>query len=69
VHGSQRRLVSQAYSMKSLKDLESYVDNALKVFMKKMEEKAGSVVDMGNWVQLLAFGSSSLNHFSTWVYS
>lgn len=59
IHGEQRRLVSRAYSMESLRDLEVYVDNAIKLFLRCMEERTGQVVDMGNWVQLFAFGLSS----------
>jgi cytochrome P450 len=57
LHGEQRRLVSRAYSMEALRDLEPYVDNAVKVFVEKMNESLGQVIDMGNWVQLFAFGS------------
>lgn len=59
LHGEQRRLVSRAYSMESLRDLEPFVDNAVKVFLDNMEERLGQVVDMGNWVQLFAFGLPS----------
>lgn len=58
IHGSQRRLVSRAYAMESLKDLEPYVDDAVNVFLKKMSEVEGQKIDMGNWVQLFAFGES-----------
>jgi len=56
LHGEQRRLVSRAYSMEALKDLEPYVDNAVRVFLDNMNERQGSIIDMGNWVQLFAFG-------------
>ena len=56
VHGEQRRLVSRAYSMESLRDLEPYVDNAVNVFLDNMKQREGQVIDMGNWVQLFAFG-------------
>jgi len=56
IHGEQRRLVSRAYSMESLRDLEQYVDNAVNVFLGHMSERQGRVIDMGNWVQLFAFG-------------
>ena len=56
IHGEQRRLVSRAYSMDALKDLEPYVDHAINVFLDKMNQKEGKDVDMGNWVQLFAFG-------------
>jgi len=57
IHGEQRRLVSRAYAMDSLKDLEQYVDNAVNVFLDNMNQRQGQVIDMGNWVQLFAFGT------------
>lgn len=42
--------------MDALKDLEVYVDNAVKVFLEHMSQLQDQVVDMGNWVQLFAFG-------------
>jgi cytochrome P450 len=56
LHGEQRRLVSSAYAMEALKDLEPFVDKAINVFMDCMKQREGRVVDMGNWVQLFAFG-------------
>ena len=56
LHGEQRRLVSSAYSMEALKDLEPFVDKAIEVFMGCMKQREDQVVDMGNWVQLFAFG-------------
>ncbi|KAI9713247.1 MAG: hypothetical protein M1820_001234 [Bogoriella megaspora] len=55
LHGQQRRLVSRPYSMESLKDLEPYVDDAVRVFLSNMEKSKGQSIDMGNWVQLFAF--------------
>ncbi len=57
IHGEQRRLVSRAYAMDSLKDLEEYVDHAVTIFLDNMSERQGQVIDMGNWVQLFAFGT------------
>ena len=57
IHGEQRRLVSRAYSMDALKEYEQYVDDAVKVFLGHMSERQNQVVDMGNWVQLFAFGT------------
>ena len=56
VHGAQRRLVSRIYSMESLKELETYVDDAISYFMDKMQERQGQSIDMGLFVQLFAFG-------------
>ncbi|GAB7361737.1 hypothetical protein MBLNU230_g1784t1 [Neophaeotheca triangularis] len=55
VHGRQRRLVSRIYSMESLKDLEPYVEDAIKVFRQRMDEQKSRIVDLGNWVQIFAF--------------
>ncbi|KAI6889412.1 cytochrome P450 [Hortaea werneckii] len=57
IHGEQRRLVSRAYSMDALKEYEQYVDDAIEVFLGHMSERQNQVVDMGNWVQLFAFGT------------
>ncbi|KAI9751283.1 MAG: hypothetical protein M4579_006136 [Chaenotheca gracillima] len=55
IHGAQRRLVSQAYSMSSLKDLEVYVDHAVSFFIEKMNETSGKSIDLAVWLQLFAF--------------
>ncbi|TDZ60839.1 Cytochrome P450 monooxygenase gsfF [Colletotrichum trifolii] len=57
LHGAQRRLVSRPYAMSALKELEPYVDNAIRVFFNKLDtmEREKQVIDMGNWVQLYAF--------------
>ncbi|KAK8216419.1 cytochrome P450 [Phyllosticta capitalensis] len=55
IHGQHRRLVSRAYSMEALKDLEPYVNESVGLFMRKMQERQGTAVDMGKWVQLFAF--------------
>lgn len=56
IHGKQRSLISSAYSMTSLKDLEPYVDDCVRKFLSAMEEMQNQVVDMGKWAQLFAFG-------------
>ena len=60
LHGEQRRLVSRAYSMDALRDLEPHVNNAVKLFLENMDQRLDQIVDMGNWVQLFAFGKKSL---------
>lgn len=59
IHGKQRRLVSNIYSLDQLKKMESYVDSTLTLFLEKLGEvgKKGSV-DMGKWAQMFAFGKS-----------
>lgn len=65
LHGKQRSLVSSAYSMASLKDLEPYVDDCVTMFLDSMADLQGQVVDMGRWVQLFAFGKPPSRHGSS----
>ena len=58
IHGQQRRLVSRAYAMDSLKDLEPYVDSAIRHFLTTLMASQDQEVDMGKWLQLFAFGKS-----------
>lgn len=60
IHGAQRRLVSRAYAMETLLDLEPYVDATTERLFAAFNERAGQVIDFGNWVQLFAFGRSPL---------
>lgn len=62
IHGKQRGLVSAAYSMAGLRNLEGSVDGCVVKFLQKMGEMVGQEVDMGKWVQLFAFGES-IFHF------
>lgn len=55
IHGQQRRLVSRAYSMEALKDLEPHVNTAVSTFLSKMSSLKSSTIDMGKWTQLFAF--------------
>ncbi|KAB8342796.1 hypothetical protein FH972_022394 [Carpinus fangiana] len=56
VHSQQRRLVARHYSMDSLKQLETYVEDAIVFFFRRMEDvRLQGTVDLGKWVQLLAF--------------
>lgn len=56
VHGRQRSLISRAYSLAALSDLEPYVDNTIRHFFKKLDEIRHASIDMGYWTQLFAFG-------------
>lgn len=56
IHAAQRRLVARPYSLESVKDLEPYIDDAIKVFFKHMDEMRDHPIDLGNWIQLFAFG-------------
>ncbi|PYI11789.1 cytochrome P450 family protein [Aspergillus sclerotiicarbonarius CBS 121057] len=56
IHGAQRRLVNNVYSMSSLKDFESGVDSVVERFMQCMVRLGSeTTVDMGKWMQLFAF--------------
>lgn len=56
MHRVQRRIVNNVYSIAALKELEPYVDSAIGHFMGIMRQKQGRSLDLGVWVQLLAFG-------------
>lgn len=56
IHGRQRGLVGSAYSLKSIQELEKYVDSALAHFLKRMDDIRSSTIDMGQWIQFFAFG-------------
>ncbi|EKG16795.1 hypothetical protein MPH_05998 [Macrophomina phaseolina MS6] len=54
VHSQQRRLVSCAYAMDTMKSLEPYVDATIEVLLEKIEE-AGSKGQVANFSYLLQF--------------
>lgn len=54
IHGQQRRLVSRAYAMDALKDLEPHVNTAINTFLSKMDTLKHSSIDMGKWTQVSA---------------
>jgi cytochrome P450 len=59
IHGKQRRLVSNIYSLDQLKKMEPYVDNTLTLFLERLGEVSRKdAVDMGKWAQMFAFGKS-----------
>lgn len=45
--------------MATLKDLQPYIDETIELFMEKMRQKDGDIVDLCLWTQLFAFGESS----------
>ncbi|GFN18676.1 cytochrome P450 [Aspergillus tubingensis] len=56
IHGAQRRLVNNIYSMSSLKDFEHGVDAVVERLMQCLHRQGpDATVDMGKWVQLFAF--------------
>ncbi|KAL4861441.1 hypothetical protein BDV12DRAFT_208025 [Aspergillus spectabilis] len=55
VHGALRRNVSRMYAMSSMTALEPWVDDALACFMAQIRARMNERLDLGLWVQLLAF--------------
>ncbi|KAH0565669.1 hypothetical protein GP486_000943 [Trichoglossum hirsutum] len=55
VHAHFQKLISGIYSMTSMVDFEPYIDNTIKSFMQQMRDRVGQSVDLGKWLQLLAF--------------
>ncbi len=57
IHGKQRRLVSNIYSLDQLKKMEPYVDSTLTLFLERLNEVGQKgAIDMGHWAQIFAFG-------------
>ncbi|PSK59191.1 Isotrichodermin C-15 hydroxylase [Elsinoe australis] len=54
-HGQQRRLVSRAYTVETLKDLEPDVDRTIHLLNDNLRQRQGQVINLGRWVQLFAF--------------
>jgi cytochrome P450 len=59
VHSKNRRLVSKAYSMDSIKTLEIYVDQVVNHFLHRMEGLVNKPFNIGDWLQLFAYGNLS----------
>ncbi|KAF5862062.1 hypothetical protein ETB97_012209 [Aspergillus alliaceus] len=55
IHAAQRRLVNSIYSMSRLKELESYLDDVLTVFLTRLSQTSVRRIDMSYWAQLFAF--------------
>ncbi|XPS73243.1 hypothetical protein M3J09_005393 [Ascochyta lentis] len=56
IHGKQRRLVSNIYSLDQLKKMEPYVDSTLTLFLERLGDVGSKgAVDMGTWAQMFAF--------------
>ena len=56
LHSAQRRLVSKAYSLDSLKSLEVFVDKTIDHFLTRLRSRTGQVINLGDWLQLFAIG-------------
>lgn len=47
------------YAMSTMTSLEKWVDEALATFIQRMHDQGSKAVDLGNWLQLMAFGKST----------
>ncbi|KAF2708651.1 cytochrome P450 [Pleomassaria siparia CBS 279.74] len=65
-HGENRRQYQGTYSMSSLVTYESYVDDCVELFRQRLQEiaAAGTVADMGHWLQCYAFDVIGLITYS-----
>ena len=54
LHGGQRKMVSRAYAMETLKDLEPYVNDSINDFLSRLEALKERSIDMGKWLRLFA---------------
>ncbi|KAG8626743.1 hypothetical protein KVT40_005688 [Elsinoe batatas] len=54
-HSDLKRKISRIYAMSSLTPLEKWIDNAVECFMDQMRRQGTSSIDLGVWLQLLAF--------------
>lgn len=67
VHGEQRKLVARAYSMESMIHLEPRVDETLNTLLQKLDQLQGQTVDLAQWLQIFAFGTSWNFSGHVWV--
>lgn len=54
-HANLKKNISRVYAMSSLTAMEKYVDDAVVFFMTCMAERSNQAIDLGVWLQLLAF--------------
>ncbi|TKX26893.1 cytochrome P450 monooxygenase-like protein 5 [Elsinoe australis] len=54
-HANLKKNISRVYAMSSLTAMEKYVDDAVDFFMTCMAERSNQAIDLGVWLQLLAF--------------
>lgn len=52
VHKAFKKPVAGAYAMSALRELEPVNDECSEIFMRKMGERVGGVVDLGVWVHV-----------------
>ncbi|CAG5171199.1 uncharacterized protein ALTATR162_LOCUS7291 [Alternaria atra] len=65
-HSENRRQYQSAYTMSSLVNYESYVDECADLFSQRLQEvaSAGAYADMGHWLQCYAFDVIGMITFS-----
>ena len=57
-HRDQKKLIANAYSMSSLLEMESKVDECSVLFMQQLNDRfasKGKPADLGTWLQFYAF--------------
>jgi hypothetical protein len=64
IHSHNRSLVSQIYSLSSLKTLEPLMEECSEIFFETMRADAGKPVDLGVWLQYYAFDVIGMITFS-----
>ncbi|KAH7303302.1 cytochrome P450 [Stachybotrys elegans] len=65
LHASMRRKVASMYSMTSLVSYEPYVDHCIDLFHNQLDKAAaaGTVLNLGRWLQFFAFDAVSMITF------
>ncbi|KAM7187817.1 Cytochrome P450 [Rhypophila sp. PSN 637] len=65
LHASMRRKVAPMYSMTSLVSYEPYVDHCIELLHSQLDRaaSAGSAINLGRWLQFLAFDAVSMITF------
>lgn len=64
VHKTKKRLVANAFSMSTMRDLEPMDDACSEIFMEKMRGFVGRDIDLGTWLHWYAFDVISSITFS-----
>ena len=53
-HKAMRRMIDPLYTLKSVRESEGHFDGAIEFFVDEMKAKEGQVVDMVEWMVVLA---------------
>lgn len=65
----QRRLEGPIYSAAGVKKYETLMDQAIQLFMSRMKELEGQILDLEEWTMALAFGRYPDEHFQIEIIS